>query len=949
MKEKWNFILYLVWFSYLTLSAVLMFGQGFLLSRKTLNDVSECVPLENFGCDGRLNSSEKFSCTESSKIQRILAYSSSPIVCAAKSHRVLFVLVDALRYDFTEYNKDNENPLYYQNRLPIIQKTIERYPERARIFRFMADPPTTTLQRIKALVTGSLPTFVDISSNFAAIEIQEDNVIDQNVKGGGEAILLGDDTWMRLIPGRWLRSHALYSFHTWDLDTVDNEVDSKIYDELKRNDWDLLVAHYLGVDHAGHRYGPNHPEMARKLSETNVRLKKIIESLPSDVILYVVGDHGMTETDSQEWKNSEGDHGGESKAERTAALFAYHSSGFSGDEAERISGKEVQQTDLAPTLSAALGRPPPAPSLGNLLFPILPNMPVAHTLLHLSNNLKQVTQYLVRYGEESQQISLDRLAQLINATRDHIEKGATVETEDELKLYISNVRALMENIRSIFREVWVEFDSLSMLRALLLLLLTVFFNWIITEGIPAERIPHVFASSFVPSGLISMAVCVGICYTGHYLEIVDDVGHAIILSTGLISGAITCVLVIMHWDGITQRWYEGRSQFYERFARAALFASAAILVSNSYIIEEGATLSFLSLTVLGLMAWNIGNIKSLILWAGFGAVMALTRSYRGCREEQGDCWTAGEGVATGNASRAALVIALGSVAAVVAISRRHVEWRGYGIVIAGIFSCAHWAVGWGSLGSPSRSKMLARGAWLVIVTMFVLLWRRDGKGATLPLVVSGLLFYLANTLVLGASLAPTAGLALFSGFLALNIVSMLKTEGSIKFSLTTRCNSSMACLWALLASYNFYGTGHHATLSNVRWAAVFHAGDPHYTSFGNIISVALMFIYLFGMPLLFGATVPLLALWGRNGASTLGPRTQLAAVFSLCLKFALCFAIRVFACALSATIHCRHLMIWGVFTPKLMFEVGSCTAALLGTLIGATLTAWHIPNQTRSS
>lgn len=74
------------------------------------------------------------------------------------------------------------------------------------------------------------------------------------------------------------------------------EIDSRIYEELQQKDWDLLIAHYLGVDHAGHRYGPNHPEMARKLKELNQRLSKIIEVLPSDVILYVIGDHGMTET-----------------------------------------------------------------------------------------------------------------------------------------------------------------------------------------------------------------------------------------------------------------------------------------------------------------------------------------------------------------------------------------------------------------------------------------------------------------------------------------------------------------------------------------------------------------------------------------------------------------------------------------------------------------------------
>lgn len=179
MKEKWNFILYLVWFCYLTLSAVLMFGQGFLLSRKTLSDISECTPLNNIVCNEQEKNNENVECTEDNKVRRILSNPSWSLACAPNHNRVVLVLVDALRYDFTEFNDKLEKPLFYQNRMPIIKDTVERWPKRARIFRFMADPPTTTLQRIKAFVTGSLPTFVDVSSNFAAIEMQEDNVIDQ--------------------------------------------------------------------------------------------------------------------------------------------------------------------------------------------------------------------------------------------------------------------------------------------------------------------------------------------------------------------------------------------------------------------------------------------------------------------------------------------------------------------------------------------------------------------------------------------------------------------------------------------------------------------------------------------------------------------------------------------------------------------------------------------------
>ncbi|KAI8420061.1 hypothetical protein MSG28_008650 [Choristoneura fumiferana] len=571
-----------------------------------------------------------------------------------------------------------------------------------------------------------------------------------------------------------------------------------------------------------------------------------------------------------------GDHGGESKAERTAAFFAYRGAGFSGVGDSTI-GIEVQQTDFAPTLSAALGLPPPAPSLGNLLLPVLPKTSVPVSLLQMTNTLKQITQYLIRYGEESQQVPLDRLALLINSTREQMSKAVAVETEEELDVYLADVKALSENTRNVFREVWVEFDSLSMLRALLLLLLAIFFNWLITEGLPIERVPLVFASSFVPTGYAAMAVCISLCYTAYSFKLIEDVVHAIILSTGLASGAITSALVIMHWDGITQRWYEGRSLFYERFARGALVASAAVLVSNSYIIEEGAGLSFLALSVLGLMAWNVGTLKALGLWLAFGGVLAATRNYRGCREEQGDCWTAGGGVVTGQASRAALVLALGATAAVVAVARRYVGWRGHGVVVAGLLACGHWAVGWGSLGSPSRSRLLARCSWVVLIGMFALLWRRE-RDSTVVLLVCSLLIYIANTLVLGAAYAPAAALALVSGFLALNIVSFV------------------ACAWALLASYHFYGTGHHATVGHVRWAPAFHAGDPNYTVAGH----------------------------------------QIMATFS-------------FACALSATIHCRHLMIWGVFTPKLLFESAACGAALLGTLIGASLAAWHLPASQRNS
>lgn len=60
---------------------------------------------------------------------------------------------------------------------------------------FRADAPTTTMQRLKALTTGSFPTFIDVGSNFASTAILEDNWIDEIVATNRSIVMLGDDTW----------------------------------------------------------------------------------------------------------------------------------------------------------------------------------------------------------------------------------------------------------------------------------------------------------------------------------------------------------------------------------------------------------------------------------------------------------------------------------------------------------------------------------------------------------------------------------------------------------------------------------------------------------------------------------------------------------------------------------------------------------------------------------
>lgn len=111
--------------------------------------------------------------------------------------------------------------------------------------------------------------------------------------------------------------------------------------ELKKNDWDLLVAHFLGVDHCGHKHGPLHHEMSRKLSEMNEVIKTLVETIDDDTMLLILGDHGMTVS---------GDHGGASSDETEALLFAYSKQKQFVSTSYDNDVKFIQQIDLAPTL-----------------------------------------------------------------------------------------------------------------------------------------------------------------------------------------------------------------------------------------------------------------------------------------------------------------------------------------------------------------------------------------------------------------------------------------------------------------------------------------------------------------------------------------------------------------------------------------------------------------------
>jgi len=66
---------------------------------------------------------------------------------------------------------------------------------------------------------------------------------------------------------------------------VDNNVTRHIDDELKRNDWDVMVLHYLGLDHIGHLDGPRSSLVQPKLSEMDGIVQHIVDILSAQVFI----------------------------------------------------------------------------------------------------------------------------------------------------------------------------------------------------------------------------------------------------------------------------------------------------------------------------------------------------------------------------------------------------------------------------------------------------------------------------------------------------------------------------------------------------------------------------------------------------------------------------------------------------------------------------------------
>ncbi|VUZ54638.1 unnamed protein product [Hymenolepis diminuta] len=273
----------------------------------------------------------------------------------SKISNVVLMVVDALRADMISSKEFSDN---WPNLHNIMKENM------VQCFASSLTAPSVTSPRIKAIATGGVPEFIDILYNLDDSGLKKPSWVQLMAKHDRRLEIYGDNTWIRLFPGAFKRSDGTTSFFVNDFYEVDENVTRHLDNRLEAcNDWDLMILHYLGLDHIGHVQGPHGDAMPSKIREMDLVLQKVVSGLKAkskDWMIVLTGDHGMSD---------QGSHGGSSYPELTTTMLLISPKFKSQrDSACEIDGGVFRirsdQTDIATTLGLLFGVGIPAGSIG---------------------------------------------------------------------------------------------------------------------------------------------------------------------------------------------------------------------------------------------------------------------------------------------------------------------------------------------------------------------------------------------------------------------------------------------------------------------------------------------------------------------------------------------------------------------------------------------------------
>ena len=263
--------------------------------------------------------------------------------------------------------------------------------------------PTITVVRIKTFLSGVTGSVVDFSEALVHGDFKEDNILVtllKKFKENASTICFGEDIWEKAFGPWFTKEVTLMDQNIRSLDANDNMVAENLFKELAEgSNFNFLIAHLIGMDHAGHSYDTRHPELQRKMHEVESTIEKVLQQIDDETTVVIFGDHGMTE---------DGSHGGSSDEEMRTVLFAYQKKPFPMGRKYRqfqdqfqVMDSKMKVADVAPIGAQLLNIPTPFSNIGNTHPIFTQSDDFDDSIRVLRSNIEQVKHYIETYCEET--------------------------------------------------------------------------------------------------------------------------------------------------------------------------------------------------------------------------------------------------------------------------------------------------------------------------------------------------------------------------------------------------------------------------------------------------------------------------------------------------------------------------------------------------------------------
>lgn len=257
------------------------------------------------------------------------------------SERVVFVLVDGLRYDTAENSE--------------VMPVLNQLRRQGASAKGHSQTPSYSMPGYGVLLTGAWPYLSDAPvfnlTYEEAYPFSQDNVFSAAKRFGLQTAASGYYWFEKLIPSKALD----IGFFTPEEDKkADRAVVDAALPWLRSRDYNFIFIHLDQVDHAGHHEGgPQKEAWNQAASRVDGLLAEIVSELDfSKDTLLITSDHGHID---------QGGHGGQD------AIVLIEPFVLVGNGVKPGIYEDINQVDVAPTLSAFLGLNIPALAQGRVL------------------------------------------------------------------------------------------------------------------------------------------------------------------------------------------------------------------------------------------------------------------------------------------------------------------------------------------------------------------------------------------------------------------------------------------------------------------------------------------------------------------------------------------------------------------------------------------------------